>query len=46
MGAFPVMEISWNFKNLKNIMEKWEETWKMRMSPIVKTLFSILSVAE
>ena len=28
MKAFPVMEISWNFEILQNIMEKWEETWK------------------
>ena len=26
--TFPVMEISWNFEILKNIMEKWEEIWK------------------
>ena len=28
MKGFPVMEISWNFEILQNIMEKWEETWE------------------
>ena len=28
VGAFPVMEITWNFKILKNIMGKLEETWE------------------
>ena len=38
--TFPVKEISWKSKILKNIMEKSEETWKMRISVIVNTLFS------
>ena len=28
MKGFPVMEISWNFEILQNIIEKLEETWK------------------
>ena len=41
--TFPVMEISWKFKFLKNIIKKWEETWKMRFSVIANTLFSFLA---
>ena len=30
MGAFPVVEKSWNFVILYNV-EKWEETWKIEI---------------
>ena len=39
-GAFPVMEISCKFKNLKNIMENEKKPGKMRISVIVNAHFS------
>ena len=42
--AFPVMEISWNFEILQIIMEKWEETWKMRISVHSSQVFSLQNV--
>ena len=41
MGAFAVVEISWNLKFLKNIIEKLEETWKMKFSVVKFSSFKM-----
>ena len=45
MKAFPVMEISWNFEILKNIMENEKKPGKMRISVhSSQQLFSLQNV--
>ena len=44
--TFPVMEMSWNLKVLKNIKENERKPGKMRIYFIVDIVFSVLGVAE
>ena len=42
MTVFPVMEKSWNFIILPNIMEKWGKPWKNGLSVIFAHDFFLL----